>query len=245
MSVRFVIAASLGLSLLCAQSFEVASIRENPGPWHVLRGYSSSGPRLTLEGWRVGELVQEAYDVKRYMVTLPPGANDLVFNVSAKAEGDRSLTKEEFRPLLQRLLADRFGLKFHRETRDIPVYVMVMGKNGPKFRESDPEEPVKNHVGVNGRNQSVELQQGTMAQLAESIPGAVLADRPVIDKTGLAGKYDIKLEATLYIRIDNSPQPDDLSVFDAIQQQLGLKLEAQKIPMEVIVVDHVEKPSEN
>jgi uncharacterized protein (TIGR03435 family) len=84
-----------------------------------------------------------------------------------------------------------------------------------------------------------------MAQLAESIPGAVLADRPVIDKTGLTGKYDIHLEATLYIRVNDSPQPDDLSVFDAIQQQLGLKLEAQKLPMEVLVVDHVDKPSEN
>ncbi len=241
MSVRLLVAASLGLSLLCAQSFEVASIRENPGPWRVLRGYLSSGPRLTLEGWRVSNLVEEAWNVKGYMMTLPPGANDLVFDVSAKAEGDRSLTKEEFRPLLQKLLADRFHLQLHREMREMPVYVMVIGKSGVKFHESDAAAPFKSNHGVNGRNQYMDLSQATMEDVADQLG----VDRPVIDKTGLKGKYDIHLEATPEFRINSSPQPDDLSTFDAIQQQLGLKLEAQKMPIEVLVIDHIEKPSEN
>lgn len=70
-------------------------------------------------------------------------------------------------------------------------------------------------------------------------------DRPVINETGLTGKYDIQVEATLPVLIANHPQPDDLSFFTAIQEQLGLKLEAQKRPIEVLVVDHMEKPSEN
>jgi len=224
--------------------FEVASIRENPGPWHVIHGYSASGPRLTLEGWSIAALVQEAYGLKSYQTIYTP-ATVTLYNIAAKAEGDEALTHEQFRPLLQRLLTERFAVTFHREMRDIPVYTMVIGKNGVKFKESDAGEPNRSYGGVYGRNQSVELQQGTMEQLAESIPGSVLADRPVIDKTGLTGKYDIRLEATPYIRINNSPQPDDLSVFDAIQQQLGLKLEAQKASVEVIVVDSVEKPTEN
>lgn len=237
-------AVTLALFAQTGPSFEVASIRENPGPWHVLEGYSPSGPRLTLEGWSIRALVQEAYGLKPYQV-INNQSITLFYNIAAKAEGEASLTRDQFRPLLQRLLADRFALKVHRETREIPVYVMVIGKNGPKLKESDPDEPDKYHVGVNGRNQSVELQQGTMGQLAESIPGAVLADRPVIDQTGLTGKYDIRLEATPYFRINNSPQPDDLSVFEAIQQQLGLKLEPQKEPIEVLVVDRIEKPTEN
>ncbi|HVW07678.1 MAG TPA: TIGR03435 family protein [Bryobacteraceae bacterium] len=241
----FAAAITLTLFAQTGPSFEVASIRENPGPWHVMGGYSASGSRLTLEGWFVRSLVEEAYDLKSYRVIYTGDSANLVYNIVAKAEGEEALTRDQFRPLLQRLLADRFALKVHRETREIPVYVMVEGKNGPKFKESNPEEPEKNHVGVNGRNQSLEFQQGTMGELAERIPGAALADRPVIDQTGLTGKYDIHLEATLYFRINNNPQPDDLSIFDAIQQQLGLRLEAQKMPMEVLVVDHVEKPTEN
>ena len=227
--------------------FEAASIRENPGPWQVLRGYSASGSRLTLEGWRVSDLIEEAWNLKRYnLSTLPPSTNDLVFNIAAKAEGDGARTKEEFRPLLQKLLVDRFHLQLHRETREIPVYAMVIGKSGPKFHESETSEPSKWYGGVDGRNQYLELQQATMEQLADGIPGFLFTDRPVIDKTGLTGKYDIRLEATPGFRINNNnPQPDDLSVFDAIQQQLGLRLEPQKASVEITVVDHVEKPTEN
>src|SRR5262249_49174574 len=158
-------------------------------------------------------------------------------------EGDQSLTREEFRPLLRRLLAERFHLQLHRETREMTVYAMTIGKGGVKFKESAPEEPPKQHIGVNGRNQYIDFQQVTMEQVVDSL-GAVGGDRPVIDKTGLTGKYDIRLEATPEFRINNNPQPDDLSIFNAIQQQLGLKLEPQKVPIEVLVVDHVEKPSE-
>lgn len=70
-------------------------------------------------------------------------------------------------------------------------------------------------------------------------------DRPVLDKTGLTGKYDIKLEATPEFRINNNPQPEDISIFDAVQNQLGLKLEPQKAMLEILVVDHAEKPSPN
>jgi uncharacterized protein (TIGR03435 family) len=192
--------------------------------------------------WAVPELIQEAFDLKRYAVIMPASSVPTAFyDITAKAEGNDSLTRDQFRPLLQKLLADRFGLKVHRETRELPIYAMVIGKGGRKFHESDPEEPVKNLGGVYGRNQSIEFQQGTMEMLADRIS----VDRPVIDKTGLTGKYTVKLVATPEFRIANNPQPDDLSVFDAIQQQLGLKLEAQKAPIEVLVVDHVEKPSGN
>jgi uncharacterized protein (TIGR03435 family) len=235
-------AIAVTLSQVSAQApaFEVASIHANPGPWHVLNGYSSSGPRLTLEGWRPFALIMEAYDLKRYQVSFTP-SDDAVYDIAAKAEGDGTPTKAEFRLMLQTLLADRFNLKFHREMRELPVYAMVIGKSGVKFKESPPEKPSRTYGGVNGRNQYMEYSQGTMEMVADGIG----VDRPVIDKTGLTGKYDIRLEATPEFRINNNPQPDDLRIFDAIQQQLGLKLEPQKANIEVLVVDHMDKPSAN
>jgi uncharacterized protein (TIGR03435 family) len=168
-----------------------------------------------------------------------------IYDIAAKAEGDGSPTRAEFRPMLQTLLAERFNLKFHRETRAMPVYALVVGKNGPKFKESAPDAPRVANFGVNGRNQNMTLTQATIDTVADTIKGIFFVDRPVLDKTGLTGKYDIKLEATPEFRINNNPQPDDISVFDTIEQQLGLKLEPQKANVEVLVVDHIEKPSEN
>jgi uncharacterized protein (TIGR03435 family) len=235
----------LGQNWLAAQvpGFEVASIRENPGPWHVLRGYSASGTRLTLEAWSRADLIMEAYDLKRYQVSYAPSGTEF-YDIAAKAGGDGTPTRAEFRLMLQTLLTDRFNLKFHREVRELPVYVLVVGKNGPKFKESPPEKPFRSYGGVSGRNQYIELSQATMELLTERLGGEGI-DRPVIDKTGLTGEYDIRLEATPEFRINNNPQPDDLRIFDAIQQQLGLKLEPQKASIEVLVVDHVDKPSAN
>lgn len=233
---------TLGQNWISAQApaFDVASIHENPGPWHVMLGYSSSGPRLTLEGWRPFALIMEAYDLKRYQVSFS-SSDESVYDIAAKAEGSGNLTRAEFRPMLQALLAQRFNLKVHRETREMPVYAMIIGKSGVKFKESPPEKPSRTYGGVNGRNQYMEYSQGTMEMVADGIG----VDRPVIDKTGLTGKYEIRLEATPEFRINNNPQPDDLRIFDAIQQQLGLKLEPQKANIEVLVVDHMDKPSAN
>jgi uncharacterized protein (TIGR03435 family) len=238
-------AVTLGQACVSAQApaFEVASIRENPGPWHVMRGYSSSGPRLTLEVWSRVDLIMEAYDLKRYQVPYALSFTEF-YDITAKTEGDGTPTKANFRLMLQTLLADRFNLKFHREVRELPVYAMVIGKGGPKFKESPPEKPFKSYGGVSGRNQYIELSQATMELLTERLGGEGI-DRPVIDKTGLTGKYDIRLEATPEFRINNNPQPDDLRIFDAIQQQLGLKLEPQKANIDVLVVDHMDKPSAN
>lgn len=244
---------------ICAQSastppgpssFEVASIRPNPGPWHVLLGYSSSGPRLTLEAYTVSDLIGEAYGLKNYQVTLAesrarPIVYGTYYNIVAKAEGDGTPTKGEFRQMLQRLLAERFNLKFHREMKELPVYALVVGKNGPKFKESAPDAVFISHHGVNGHNQNMTLVKATMESLADDLSMDFGIDRPILDKTGLTGTYDIKLEATPEFRINRGADPGDISVFTAVQEQLGLKLEPTKGPVEVVVIDHVERPSEN
>jgi uncharacterized protein (TIGR03435 family) len=224
--------------------FEVASIRPNPGPWRVLGGYSASGPRLTLEGYEVRNLIMEAFNLKRHEVAYPPVAME-VYDIAAKAAGEGSLTRAEFRLMLQALLSDRFKFKYHREKRKILVYALVVGKNGPKFKEAAPDAPRVARGGVNGSNQSLTLSHGAMSTLADEIGNNFGPDRPVLDRTGLTGEYDIKLEATPEFRFNGHPPPDSISVFDAVRDQLGLRLESQSVSIEVLVVDHIENPSRN
>ncbi len=225
-------------------AFEVASIRPAPCPCRVLHGFSTAGPNLTLEGYTWGDLLTDAYDLKVYQIEVSDAlakASDLgaFYNIQAKAEGDAPRTPAEFRVMLRSLLATRFNLKFHRETREMQVYALVVGKDGIKFKESDPALPRKANFTVNGRNQKMTATHMTMDTLSTN-----LYVRPVIDRTGLRGEYDIVLEATPEFRINNNPQPDDISIFTAVQE-LGLKLESQRAPVEILVVDSIEKPSEN
>jgi len=240
-------------SAVCGQpapprAFEVASIRPHEGPLHTILGFSSSGTRVMLEGYLPVYLVMEAYKLKIYQVSFAPSAphpDDDYYDIVAKAEGDGAPTRDEFRPMLQKLLADRFNLKFHREMQEKPVYALVVGKNGPKFKESAPDATYSGYGGVNGRNQYMKGSKVNMEWLAEMIPNIAFVDRPVVDKTGLTGTYDLRLEATPEFRINNNPDPADISAFSAIQDQLGLKLEPQEAMVEILVVDHIEKPSAN
>lgn len=226
-------------------AFEVASIRPHQGPLHVMMGFSSSGPRLTLEGYNRRQLILEAYDLKDYQLSWLSGAgsqDDVFYDIIAKAEGDAALTRNELRRMLQTLLAQRFNLRFHFETKEIPVYALTVGSNGPKFTKSNSDTSEAKRFGVHGRNQTITMPHDTMEALADKLFGV---DRPVVDRTGLTGTYDIKLEATPQFRIERDPQPEDISMFNAVQEQLGLKLEPAKAPVRLLVVDHIEKPSEN
>jgi uncharacterized protein (TIGR03435 family) len=231
--------------------FAVASIHPHQGPLRVMMGFAASGPRLTLEGYNLRALVMEAFNVRHYQVSFtgsnvgPDEDENINYDISAVADGSDSPTKDQFRQMLQALLADRFKLKFHRETREMPVYALVVGKNGPKFKQSAPETVSYGFFGVHGRNQTMTASKITMGGLANDIWNSFGPHLPVIDKTGLTGTYDLKFEATPEYRINNNAQPEDISIFDALQDQLGLKLETQKANIEVLVVDHMERPSEN
>jgi uncharacterized protein (TIGR03435 family) len=225
-------------------AFEVASIRPHQGPLHSIMGFDSSGPRLKLEGYTLRGLIMEAYNLRNYQVSMA-AEDDTFFDVAAKAEGDGSPTRAEFRQMLRALLAERFNLKAHYDLKEMPVYALVVGKNGSKFKESASDTTLKGLVGVNGRNQTLTMPRETMESLANDIWNSNFVDRPVVDRTDLHGTYDIKLEATPAFRIEKNPQPEDLSVFTAIQDQLGLKLEPAKANVQILAVDHVEKPSEN
>src|SRR5580658_3035508 len=136
-----------------SRPFEVASVKPHTGPGRV--GISTSGPRLNAEPANLWALIAYAYNLKTYQIPSTPPLSALgneYYDIVAKAEGDGAPTKDEFRGMLQLLLADRFKLAVHRETREIPVYALVVGKNGPKLKPSAPDASADTHFAASGRN---------------------------------------------------------------------------------------------
>jgi len=228
--------------------FEVASIRAHPDAPHSI-GISTAGNRLTVEASFTAAIILYAYNLKNYQLDVPkslPEAFGTMYDIAATAEGGATPTQDEFRRMLQSLLADRFKLRFHREMREMPVYELVAAKNGPKLNESGPNAESMGRMTVNGRNYQASIPKASMDDVVRAIGNSFL-DRPVLDKTGLTGTYDLKLTYTPDIPSNRKgdPDPNDISIFTAVQEQLGLKLEPTKARVEILVVDRVEKPTEN
>lgn len=234
-------------------AYDVVSIRPSePGPsnrWH----------RMTADGISMGmslkAMIIAAYSIQTdgQISGLPGWTVNAQFDVEAKMDPDAaaSLAKQpqdeqtkQRQLMLQTLLADRFGLKVHHETRELPVYRLVIAKSGLKMQKTLAEES----PGVNGGR-----GQFTARGISIEVLGLMLSmrlERPVVDKTGLTGSYDAILrwtpdDAAGPSQISGTSLDSGPSFFTAVQEQLGLKLEPSKEPMDTIVVDHVEAPSEN
>jgi len=188
-------------------------------------------------------IIERAYNLKPYQISGGPAWIDSErYDIAAKVDGEGAPSMEQVHRMLQTLLEDRFQLRYHSETREMPVYALVVGKNGPKLKESSPD--TEESFGVTRKNELMQMTvaHGNMEQLALQLSSSV--ERPVINKTGLTGYYDYKLNdlAPAYPTAQDSKGE---SVFTALQEQLGLKLEPQKGPVIMFLIDHVGKPSEN
>jgi uncharacterized protein (TIGR03435 family) len=186
------------------------------------------------------------------IVNLPAWARTDGFDIKSKTDEETAAAfkklpdaevDRKLQPMLQSLLADRFQLKIHRELRQLPVYNLLVAKGGPKIKLS-----TKAGVGGSGMSNGYISGDGVpVSTLAFNLSNEI--DRQVIDKTGLTGNYDFKLTWTpdeMKAAPDSSASSDSgPSVFAAIQEQLGLKLEPAKGSVDVYVIDHIEKPSEN
>lgn len=235
-----------------APEFEAASIKpvKEPNPGRM--NDREEGRRFTTHYTSLSDLILMAYRVDRQQVIGGPAwMRTDEFDVDAVA-GEDIKSGEQFQAMLQKLLADRFQLALHREQREMGVYTLTVAKGGPKLKPSDPNVPGNgtscDHLGV------CHFRGEPLAHFARWMGFVVLA-KPVNDKTGLEGKFDFDLTWTpdesqfagMGIRVpqaaDNPSAPPEL--FTAIQEQLGLKLEPQKIPAEVLVIDRAERPSAN
>jgi uncharacterized protein (TIGR03435 family) len=182
----------------------------------------------------------------------PAWARSASYNVDAKLEAadaaafDR-LTIEQKASMLQTPLRNRFQLAAHGETRALPVYALVIAKGGPRLKESNPSDASTNTlptVRMRGRGK-LEAHHSAVSQIFPFL--SPLEGRTIVDRTGLKGKYDFTL-AWDANPPGHEPAPDEEvrpSIFTAVQEQLGLKFEPAKAPLDVLVIDHVEKPSEN
>ena len=267
-SCPIVLAASVAFAQPSAPpKFDVASIKPAAGdPCMCLN--TTPGGRVHATSMTLKFLVQMVYHVQDFQVSGGPSwLTSLRYDIEAKT--DAPAKDREVSVMLQQLLADRFQLVFHRETRELPVYALILarknGKLGPGMVESkegsctppDPTKPSEASGKPNcgqgwGNARTLRSSSVQMDYLATSL--SRLLRTKVIDQTGLTGKYDITLDWTPDERIAFSLPPNAAKaaaesglpdLFGALQQQLGLKLESHKESVEVLVIDHAEKPSEN
>jgi bla regulator protein blaR1 len=233
------------IQLQAQPAFEVASIREHKGTYTRV-GVFISGPRVTIEAYGLLGLIMDAYQLNESIqISGGPSwmsSDSVRFDITAIAPSEGKPTGENVRLMLQTLLADRFQLKVHRDTQERPVYALVVAKNGPKLKESAPDE--QSSITASGnRTAQITMANVSTDQLAIQLSDGL--DRPVVDKTGLKGHYDVKLNWIPEFAGPPPPGSDGVNLFTAVQEQLGLKLEPQKAAIEILVIDHVEKPSGN
>jgi uncharacterized protein (TIGR03435 family) len=222
------------------QVFEVASIKSNQTGAENRRAATLPGGTFIATNASLKLLISRAFGVPEAQIERGPSWLDTEkYDVTARADTPQKMSWEELRPCLQALLADRFRLRFHRETKDGSVYSLMIAKNGPKMAEHLGEGTPGISSSSGGGKVQITGVKVTIARLAEYLSGQ--AGRPVIDNTGLKGEYDFRVEWTTEEAKDSSGP----SVFAALQEQLGLKLNATKGPIEIIVIDGAEKASAN
>jgi uncharacterized protein (TIGR03435 family) len=216
-------------------AFEVVSVKVNRSGPEAGNGFFPSPGRLRVTNSTLQQLIQAAYHIKAGLLFRTSGWMESDrFDIDAKASGNSNF--DEDLVMLRSLLADRFQLRFHREMRQLKTSVLVVGKGGPKFQASKDQDQKER---VNIRTTEISGAAIPFGHFV-SILGAQLG-YPITNETGLSGKYDLTLK---YVR-DDSPGTDGPSVFAALADQLGLKLETRTGPVEVFVIDSAERPREN
>jgi uncharacterized protein (TIGR03435 family) len=230
--IKRVVLIGVAFSLLCfAQPFEVASIRPNMSDSPDSNVNSLPEGRVIVTNESVRSLIRLAFRIKDYQIDRAPAWIDTArYDINAKGSG-------ELYASLRLLFADRFALRSHMETRELIVYSLEPGKNGLKMTRHD------DGTGTVARASCGHLlgKRVTSAVIATMLSRQI--ERDVTDNTGLAGKYDFELTWTP--DTGACRESDSPSLFTAVQEQLGLRLDSKKGPTEILVIDHIERPSEN
>jgi uncharacterized protein (TIGR03435 family) len=232
--------------------FEVATIKPSR-PDAQGRGFRVNGRSFSTMNTSLSDLISFAYGIqKRQISGAPSWAEADHYDLSAKPEGEGVPNSDQLKIMMRKLVADRFQLKFHRDKKEMAVYTLNVAKTGAKLTKSEADPNGLPGLGFRGLGAFI-ARNATLGEFATVMQTTAL-DRPVLDQTGLPGRYDFTLNwapdefqfqglgIKPAVAADANSNPD---LFTAIQQQLGLKLESAKAPAEILVIDHVEKPSEN
>jgi uncharacterized protein (TIGR03435 family) len=238
-------------------SFEVATIKPSK-PNQPGKGFGFRGDRFTTRNTNLNDLIAFAYGLHaKQIIDAPAWFGTDLYDIEGKPDADGRPNSKQMQTMVQKLLADRFKLTFHHDKRELSVYVISVASGGPKITKSTaaPDDPPAFFFRALG---DLTVRNQNMTEFATWMQSGVM-DKPVVDQTGLSGKYDFQLKWTpdesqfAQFRgtgaIVPPPPTDDPkappSLYTAMQEQLGLKMGPAKIPDDVIVIDHVEKPSEN
>jgi uncharacterized protein (TIGR03435 family) len=235
------------LSAADGPRFEAASIHPTPDNTPFLAHPPSNG-KFSGTGVVVRLLMMLAYNVQESQIADGPSwIGTERWSVDARSEAGTTHNDEETRQMLQNLLRERFGLQAHRETRQQSAYVLRIAKDGPKLKA---DESGATNIRINGN--SIGLERGEISRLTQLLSSAL--GKPVVDQTGLTGRYDVSLQwsdapvadgGVIGLDAHATADPNRESIFSAIQNQLGLQLVSQHAPVELIVIDKIERPSAN
>lgn len=242
-------------------SFEVATIKPNDSGATRMQGLNIRGRNFTTRASSVQDLISFAYNVQsKQVIDGPNWINSDRYDINALPDAEGVPNSQQIQIMIRKLLADRFQLKFHHEQREMSAYVLTVGKEGEKLK---PTQAKGNLPGLGFRPGDGGLTLMAMNATTSDLTGflqILVLDRPVVDSTGLKGRYDLQCTFTpddsqfgghppMPPKSDTAQTNDAVtsapSLFDAFQQQLGLKLGAERTSVDVIVIDHVEQPSAN
>ena len=239
-------------------TFEVASVHEMK---EISGGTSMSvhPDQLTAKGVSVFRLLLSAFNLHEFQIfpNLPDWARSTRYEVTAKidpaepqpasmSEAERDAYQQRVQQRLRSLLVDRFALKCHMETKEQPVYELVVAKGGPKMTPTNAEVNRRGSFSSNGDGLKMHARGTGLTTARIAFLASNEVNRIVIDKTGLTGMYDFQVDWVHESTAASAENvPDGPSIFTAIEEQLGLKLLPAKAPVPVLVVDHIERPTDN
>jgi uncharacterized protein (TIGR03435 family) len=244
-------------------SFEVATIKPNNTGATSMQALIIQGRKFLTRASSLSDLISFAYEVQtKQIVNAPDWYDKDRYDIEAVPEQEGVPNSEQIRIMIRKLLSDRFGLKFHRDKRDMSAYVLTVGKDGHKLQPTQLKGNLPG-IGIGPGTGGITLNMinATIPDFTGFLQSLVL-DRPVVDKTGIQGRYDYRCTFTPdesqfgghpppMPHQDNNNGSSDTAVaaapslYDALPQELGLKLSAEKTAVDVIVIDHVDKPTAN
>lgn len=226
-------------------SFEVATVKPSSIDERGSAIHAGGG-HLTIKNQTLNTMLLFAYGIHpKQIVDAPEWLATDRYDVDGVIDTEGEPSLKQMQRIVQKLLTDRFALKFHHETRELSVYALTAARNGPMLAKSkgDPNRLGDENDQMHGGQVTMTITNMSMTDF--TLIMQFFTDRPVVDQTGLVGKWDFKWTWTTddsHVLPDTNAAP---GLFTAIQEQLGLKLEAKKAPADVFVVDHIERPSPN
>ena len=233
---------------------DVATIKPNPSGGSRLQGLFPHGRHMMVLNGSLEDIVTFAYGVQvKQLVGLPGWSSNDRYDIDEVPDQPGTPNLQQMRGVFRKLLADRFKLTFHHEKRELAAYVLTVGKTGQKLTPTQLQGPLPGFgASPAPGGLTIHLANGTMTDFTDFLQMLVL-DKPVVDQTGIKGRYDANVTFTPdqtqfngnLPKLPTSDVPDAPDLFTAIGQQMGLKLAAEKTAVDVIAIDHVEKPSAN